>query len=388
MGGTKRQFNSLFTNFSKKFKKPFDLVGKLMPMDFNDDMFLKFFKDLYEYLWIEIETEYTFWKKKNEKLITVGKKSRYNFPKPEKFILLKSVHVRAKYRFNHSNGVIISTAEQNVLYNQLLDENKIKLEAKRKKLFEKLELVQEIEPKYIQEYINSYFKIRHTGQNSVDRKIEIIREVSKYKSDKTIDFLQKVNAGERNISLRREAFTVLQQLNEKVILRRNPKGKKKESQTMKYLIEETPDYLIEKIYEDNLEQSKDFDVFLSHSSNDRKNVVLLYKLLNKNHFHVYIDWVNDKYALKRNLLNKNTANVVVQRLNKSKVLIYFHSEESLKSQWTPWEVGYFQGIGKQVFVYNPKNLELPTFLQIYPTIHIRNSTIFVYDGENETIFKV
>ncbi|MFD1631106.1 TIR domain-containing protein [Pseudopedobacter beijingensis] len=363
-------------------------MGKLMPMGFNDDTFLKCFKELYEYLWIEIESEYAFWKKKNEKLIIVGKKSRYNFPKPEKFILLKSVHVRAKYRFNHSNGVILSNAEQITLYDQLLDENKIKLEAKRKKLFEKLELVQEIEPKYIQEYINSYFKIRHTGQNSIDRKIEIIREVSKYKSDKTIDFFQKINAGERNISLRREAFTVLQQLNEKVILRRNPKGKKKESQTMKYLIEETPDYLIEKIYEDNLEQIKDFDVFLSHSSNDRKNVVLLYKLLNKNHFHVYIDWVNDKYALKRNLLNKNTANVVVQRLNKSKVLIYFHSEESLKSQWTPWEVGYFQGIGKQVFVYNPKNLELPTFLQIYPAIHIRNSTIFVYDGKNETMFKI
>lgn len=154
------------------------------------------------------------------------------------------------------------------------------------------------------------------------------------------------------------------------------------------MIEETPDYLIEKIYEDNLEQIKDFDVFLSHSSNDRKNVILLYKLLNSNHFHVYIDWVNDRYALKRNLLNKNTANVVVQRLNKSKVLIYFHSEESLKSQWTPWEIGYFQGNGKQVFIYNPKNLELPAFLQIYPTIHIRNSAIFVYDGENETIFKI
>ncbi len=82
------------------------------------------------------------------------------------------------------------------------------------------------------------------------------------------------------------------------------------------MIEETPDILIEKIYDDNLEKIKDFDIVLSHSSNDRENVIHLYKLLNSQNLNVYIDWVNDKYALKRSLLNRNTANVVIQRLNK------------------------------------------------------------------------
>jgi hypothetical protein len=388
MGGTKRQFSSMLVDFTKKFKKPFDCVGKLMPIDFSDEEYLKCFHELYEYLWFEIEKEYSYWKKKNEKVIQLGKKSRYNFPKPEKFILTKSVHVRAKYRHNHKNGLIIPLAEQKTLYNHLLSDNQIKLESQKHKQFEKLELVQELEPKFVQEYINEYFKIKYTGQDSIDKKFDIIREVAKYKSDKTIEFLQKVNAVESNISLRREAFSFLQQLNEKVILRRNKKGSKKESQILRYMVEDTPDNLIEKVYEDNLEQTKDFDIFLSHSSSDRKNVIHLYKNLNNQNLHVYIDWVNDKYALKRNLLNKNTANVIIQRLIKSKVLIYFHSESSLKSQWTPWEIGFFHGLGKQIFVFNPNDLKLPSFLLVYSTLHFKDSEFYVNIGGHQTKFKI
>lgn len=388
MGATARQFQNMVANFSKNFKKPFDIIGQLMPINFSDDQFLKKFKELYEYLWMDIEAEYSFWNKKNEKIIEVKKKSRYNFPEPDNFVLLKSNGIRSKYRLNHKKGIVFSVEEQKVLNNRIININSVKLEVKKKKISERIELIQEIEPKYIQDYINKYFKIRFTGQDSVNQKIEIIREVSKYKSENIVQFLQKVNAVEKNISLRKEAFFVLQQLNEKVILRRNPKGKEKKSQTTRYILQEVPDILIEKIYDDHLEQIKDFDIFLSHCSNDRDNVINLYKFLNNHNFHVYIDWVNDKYALKRNLLNINTANVLLQRLNKSRVLIYYHTEASLKSPWTSWEIGYFHALGKRVFVYNPQKLELPMFLQIYHVIYIKDSTIFVDDGENESSFKI
>jgi hypothetical protein len=386
MGKTERQFNAMLIDFSKKFKKPFYSVGNLMPMNFSDDEYLKYFHILYEYLWIDIEREYLFWKKKNERVLQLGKKSRYNFPKPHTFILKKSVHARAKFRYNHRNEIIITKVEQGELYKQLLHDNQIKLESNNQKQFDKLQLVQEVEPRFIQEYINKYFQIKYTDQNSIDKKFKIIREVAKYKSNKTVDFLQKINAVESNISLRREAFTFLQQLNEKVILRRNRKGNKKESEIVRYMVDDTPDNLIEKLYEDNLEQIKDFDIFLSHSSSDRENVIHLYKNLNNQNFHVYIDWVNDKYALKRNLLNKNTANVIIQRLIKSKVLIYFHSEDSLNSQWTPWEIGYFYGLGKQIFIYNPNNLELPSFLQIYSTLHFEDSVFYISNENKRTKF--
>lgn len=74
---------------------------------------------------------------------------------------------------------------------------------------------------------------------------------------------------------------------------------------------------------------------------------------------MYIDWVNDRYALKRNLLNFNTANVILQRLNNSKGLIYFHTKSSMDSQWTAWEIGYFHGLDKIICVFNLTNLVLP-----------------------------
>jgi len=388
MGDTKRQFSKMYVDFAKRFKEPLGFIGKLMPIDFSDEKYLTCFRDLYPHLWNDIEKEYAFWKKKNEKVIQLGKKSRYNFPKPEKFILLKSIHIRSKYRKFHSNGTVLSQREQDELYQQLFEENQNKLNSQQQKQFKKLELTQEIEPKHIKTYINSYFEIQNLGQDSIDRKFEILREVAKYKSKETISFLQKVNAGEKNINLRNEAFSLLQQMGEKVILRRNAKGKKKETQTLKSMVEENPNTLIEKIYDDNLEQIKDFDIFLSHSSNDRNEVIQLYKKLNNSKFHIYIDWVNDRYALKRNLLSADTAKVIIQRLEKSKVLIYYHSEASLNSQWTPWEIGVFHGQGKNVYVYNPKNIELPCFLQVYPTLSIKGQDICVCEGGNKTKFKV
>lgn len=388
MGQTKRQFSNIFNSFSKKFKKPFYSVGDLMPKGFRDDEYLKCFQTLYEYLWIDIENEYLFWKKKNKRVLQLGKKSRYNFPKPDIFILKNSINVRAKYRYKHRNGIILIKDEQDDLYNRLLSNNQIKLSSKKQKKLDKLQLVQELEPIFIQEYINTYFQIKYSGQDSIDKKIDIIREVAKYKSDKTIDFLQKINEIEKNISLRREAFSLLQQLNEKVILRRNKKGKVKESEILIYKLNDTPDNLIEKIYEDNLEQIKDFDIFLSHSSNDRENIIRLYKNLNDQNFHVYIDWVNDKYALNRNLLNNNTVNVIIQRLIKSKVLIYFHTESSANSQWTPWEIGFFHGLGKPIFVFNPNKLKLPYFLKVYPTLYYESSEFRTNSNGRQTKFKI
>ncbi|KKR96941.1 MAG: hypothetical protein UU48_C0021G0006 [Candidatus Uhrbacteria bacterium GW2011_GWF2_41_16] len=384
MGGTKRQFVNMYVKFTQRFKKPFDSIAKLMPINFSDNEFLKCFKTLYEYFWIDIEREYSYWEKKNDDLIHYGKKSRYDFPKPEEFVLKNSVHVRTKYRNNHKTGVILPKEEQEMLYIRLSNHNQIKLNSKKNKEFEKLELVQEIEPKFVQEYINKYFCLRNISQDIIDEKFKIIREIAKYKADKTVKFLQKVNAKETNYSLKQEAFKSLQQLNEKVILRRKKMGKKKESVEAIYNTTDSPDNLIEKLNDNTLEKIKSFDVFLSHSSSDRKKVILLYKNLNSKKLHVYIDWVNDSDALKRNLSNRNTANVIIERLKKSKMLIYCHTEASMKSQWASWEIGYFHGIGRQIFVFNPDNFELPDFLKVYPKLIEKDSEYYI-ENKSEKI---
>ena len=388
MGNTKRLFSKMYTNFRKKFKNPFDFTGKVMPLNFSDETYLTCFCKLYPHLWDEIEKEYAFWKNKNSKIIQLGKKSRYNFPKPRNFVLNNSTHIRSKYRKEQRAGNILSQEERDSLYKKIFNENQKKLQTKQQNESKKMELKQEIEPEYIKEYVNLYFNERNVNQNSIDRKLEILREVAKYKSKRTIDFLQKVNSTEKNNNLRYQAFLLLQQMGEKVILRKNRKGKKKAMQISKPTAEDTPYSLMEKIYDDNLEKIKCFDIFLSHSSQDRVEVIELYKKLNNNKFHVYIDWVNDKYALKRELLSADTAKVIANRIEKSKALIYYHSEASLKSQWTPWEIGVFHGQGKKVYIYNPKNIEIPYFLQVYPTLLIKELDILVHENGNETKFQI
>lgn len=377
MGDTKRQFNNLYSKFSQRFKKPFDNIGLLMEEGFTDSDFVDKFRELYNYLWLQIEKEYHYWKKKNEKLLKLGKQSRYNFPKPENFVLYKSIHVRNKYRKSHLSGERLNQQEKEDLLKELRLKNEKKILIQSEQEFEKLKLIQEITPDFIKEFINEYFTIKNVSDESINRKHEIILEVSKYKSTETVAFFQKVNAIEKNYNLKKEAFQILQRMNEKVILRRKSKGKKKEMNELITKIEENPDKLLHRIYNDSLEVIKDFDFFISHSSNDESEIITIFKLLNKQGFHVYIDWVNDKYALTRDLVNENTAHVLTERLLKAKYLFYYHSSDSAKSQWTPWELGYFHALGKSIFVFNPKDLPIPEFVKLYNTVKVVDSQFCV-----------
>jgi hypothetical protein len=352
-----------------------------MPIGFSDSDYVDIFKKLYEYLWIDIEREYSYWQKKNNKIIQIGKKSRYNFPKPENFILQKSIHIRKRY--NDGNQNKIKEKERQDLIAKLEEQNQIKLEVLRNKEAENLKYTQEVELEFIQNFIDKYFILKNISQDVINEKFEIIQEVSKYKNKKTIQFLQKINANEQNFSLKTEAFKYLQQMNEKVILRRKRNGKKRNSTEVIYEITDSPDILIEKIYSDSLENIKEFDCFLSHSSNDSAKIIQLYKQLNRQSLHVYIDWVNDRFALKRNMLNFNTANVILQRLNKSKGLIYFHSKSSINSQWTAWEIGYFHGLNKKICVYNPSRLKVPEFLKIYPTLIEKGDELYIQNKKED-----
>ncbi len=86
-----------------------------------------------------------------------------------------------------------------------------------------------------------------------------------------------------------------------------------------------------------------FDIFLSHSYNDKKIIPALKKELEKMGYTVYVDWITDK-LLSRNDVNKKTAEVLQIRMKQSKCLIYATSKNSQKSRWMPWELGYFDGI--------------------------------------------
>lgn len=87
---------------------------------------------------------------------------------------------------------------------------------------------------------------------------------------------------------------------------------------------------------------KVFDIFLSHSSLDKKLVLTLVHLFNKAGYSVYVDWIEDTQLDRKNV-NKNTAQVLRNRMNGSRGLSYVATSNSTNSKWCPWELGYFDG---------------------------------------------
>ena len=86
-----------------------------------------------------------------------------------------------------------------------------------------------------------------------------------------------------------------------------------------------------------------FDIFLSHSFQDKEIIPALKHTLEDMGYSVYVDWITDR-LLSRNDVNKETAEVLQKRMQQSKCLIYATSDNSKNSRWMPWELGYFDGI--------------------------------------------
>ena len=63
--------------------------------------------------------------------------------------------------------------------------------------------------------------------------------------------------------------------------------------------------------------------FISHNSNDMNQIVEFYKTLNTKGYVAYIDWVNDKYDLKREWCNASTSEIIKLRIHQSKIFIIF-----------------------------------------------------------------
>lgn len=382
MGGTARQFNKMYVDYKKRFKKPIQNIAKLMPQEFSDSYFVESFKRLYPDLWEDLNKQYKYWHDKNDVLIKYGKKSRYNFRKPYNFILDCSYHCRIGLRKNKERD-ILSKDEITELETEILQQSRKKIEKSRQKEERALYYVQEVEPKYAKAFIDAYFKT-----HDLHRRLEIMREMSKYKSDNIISFFYKVNACTRNFSLKEEAMKYIQGMGLPFVLRRKKKGKKTYIDNEKVKNNSSPEILMQRLYVDELEKLKEYDLFLSHNSQDEGRIVEIYKELNAIGLVSYIDWVNDKYDLKRQWCNTSTAQVIKERIRQSKVFVIYLSERTLSSQWCPWELGYADALGKNICVYEEKDINnpIPQFYSAYPRLFM-DKNCWIIDGERKILFE-
>lgn len=87
---------------------------------------------------------------------------------------------------------------------------------------------------------------------------------------------------------------------------------------------------------------KVYDLFLSHSYSDAREVLAAKLLLEDAHLSVYVDWIEDSH-LDRSLVTPKTADHLRHRMENCHSLLYLTTENASRSVWMPWELGYFDG---------------------------------------------
>ena len=386
MGRTKRKYNAELIRFQKTLRKPIRNVLAIMPKGFTDKEFLCEFKLLYSYLWDDVCAKAKEYQRMDNGLEKKGFPKRYFFPTPAMYIKKVSTPI-IKNKALHEKLILYSEERTN-FRNSLIKECAIKRQKREVKLETNLKYTQKVTPSYSNYYIQTYFHYKRTNPIDVDTRYAVLVEASKYKSPITIKFLHKVNASERNYHLRYFAFQALQKFGVKEVrLRKNRKGKKKVGDKILPTPVETPDDLIHSIYNTQLEQMKKYDLFLSHSSFDSELLLSLKSVLNHSNVNVYVDWVSDRNALKRELTNTNTANTIIERLKSSKALLYIHTQASQNSKWTPWELGFFHALKGKICIYNPDNIEKAPYLDIYPIVVLEEGKLFVETEGGRVLIK-
>ncbi len=378
-GHAKLIYTKHLIGFVGTMKEPFRVVAGLMMPGFTDEEYVNTFKECYPHLWQDISIKYIAYQKADERLVKRGKKRRYKFPKPDNFVLYKAEQIITNTRSKHAQGTVPDQKSVERQKEVLEKTAKEIIDARNAKEKQKLTYVQTVRPQYSGFLLGKYLRHRRTHPEDVDTCYMYLQEASKYKCRDTIDLLQKVNAAERNYHLRHFAFLTLQKFGIKEVqLRKNPKGKARPGDKTVPKEMETPEDLLNAIYNSQLEQHKSFDLFLSHSSKDVDALLGLKTMLNAKGINVYIDWVNDREQLSRSLTNKDTAKVIMERIKSCKAMMFVNTEASLQSQWTPWELGYAHALGRKICVLQLGEVNnTPAYLEIYDKVMVEGGSLMV-----------
>lgn len=125
-----------------------------------------------------------------------------------------------------------------------------------------------------------------------------------------------------------------------------------------------------------------FDIFLCHSIRDAELVLGAKRILERQNLTVYVDWIVDP-KMDRSSVTARTADVLRKRMGNSKSLLYLYSENSTRSRWMPWELGFFDGRKGAVAVIpiepEGRAIDFGTeeYLGLYPKVEITTAGIFV-----------
>ena len=119
--------------------------------------------------------------------------------------------------------------------------------------------------------------------------------------------------------------------------------------------------------------SQEYDVFLSHASEDAEIILGIYEILTGRGVKVYVDWIDDA-QLDRSRVTPATADLLRERMRASKSMLFVTTKNSSASKWMPWELGYFDGHRRGLVGILPvmssenESFEGQEYLGLYPKV--------------------
>ncbi|UKK56804.1 toll/interleukin-1 receptor domain-containing protein [Prevotella communis] len=133
-----------------------------------------------------------------------------------------------------------------------------------------------------------------------------------------------------------------------------------------------------------------FEVFVSHSSADNGFIrkVLLFLKYAKGGVNGYVDWQDSKL---QHPTDAQTAKRLKDRIRNSRKMIYVVTNDSLKSVWCSWELGFAdrdKGVDNvAILAVKPNNgrWKHNEYLQQYPWISYENNLFHVVKPNGEII---
>ena len=355
----------------------------LLPVNFSNAEFVTMFKQCYTCTWNEIvqycaDRKRDYERRKSKGLRTVKWYTPHDYLMKYAYANLKNI------RSAHQKGQILNEEERSMRIRDLTSKSAKKVANRSRALQEKLIWTQEVCPSYVKKLIYAYFSLRKKTTLDVNARYLILLEASQFKCSETIDFLHKVSACDKNYDLQLMAFYSLQRMGEHPWLARKRKGKKSLSQLKVIDIQKNPTALLDLIYSHQELLYQRYDVFLSHSSLDVKELLYIKSVLNSQGLVVYIDWINDRVMLNRDNQDENTWAALGLRMRQSAAMLFILTDHSVLSDSTKKEVMYFEGLGKRIFFYRhaPHTGLIPEYLQKYEEISLDTMVTICKNTEN------
>lgn len=349
MGKAKKTYDAETVRLNKQITQQLKKLQVILPKEYTKKDILDFYKEYYPANWCFLEDrQKTYIDKAKHLKEKKGYSKRYNTVNAESFFYshAKVQHMMSKgardFHYKNFDSEEYKTKAEEFKRKRKIKNEKILL--KRQKARENTQL---IDPIYLEIYIQMYHKKGSTNQE----KLIIVNELMKYDSENVITFFKKLNDAERNDMIRDKVFNHLQNLGYYVKLRKKFKGKKKryytEQSTLNYM---RPIDLYKSLKGKGIHKENKYDVFISHSSDDKEIVRGIIKYLNNKGMTCYCDWSLDNEFLRRQYVSEYTKEVLKLRMEQSNELFYIETTNSIKSDWVKFELEYFKELNKNIVV--------------------------------------